>query len=175
MQAIRFWKAVVRDDVNFLDELIAVLARNGIRYCAIGGQAVNAYVEPLVSLDLGLVIAVEQIDQAREILGRDFRLEEFEHSINISTAGSDLRVQIQTDPRYFEFVDRAAPREVLGLRMPVASLEDVLDRKVWAATDRSRRPSKRRKDVLDIERILEAAPHLRSRVPPELLRRIAEP
>ena len=44
--------------------------------------------------------------------------------------GSDLRVQIQTDPRYFPFIDRAAVREVLGLSLPVASLEDVLAGKV---------------------------------------------
>ncbi len=175
MQALRFWKTIAGDAVDFLDELIATLARNDIRYCVIGGQAVNAYVEPLVSLDLDLVIAVEQIDIAREMLGRNFRLEEFEHSINISAAGSDLRVQIQTDPRYFDFIDRAAPREILGLRMPVASVEDVLDGKVWAATDPLRRPSKRRKDILDIERLLETAPNLQDRVPPHLLSRISEP
>ncbi len=174
MQALKFWKTVAGDAVNFLDELIATLARNGIRYCVIGGQAVNAYVEPLVSLDLDLVIALEQIDLAREILGRNFRLEEFEHSINVSAAGSDLCVQIQTDPRYFEFIDRAAPRQVLGLRLPVARVEDVLDGKVWAATDPLRRPGKRRKDILDIERLLETAPNLRNRVPPWLLSRISE-
>lgn len=174
MQAIEFWKAVTRDNVNFLDELIALLANNGIRYCVIGGQAVNAYVEPLVSLELDLVIAVEQIDQARDILGRKFRLEQFGHSIDVFMPGSDLRVQIQTDPRYFEFVNRAGWRDVLGLRMPVATLEDVLEGKLWAATDSTRRPSKRRKDILDIERIIEAAPQLRSRVPPDLLRRISE-
>src|SRR5437764_9035106 len=174
MRALKFWKTVARDDVNFMNELIALLTENRIRYCVIGGQGVNAYVEPLVSLDLDLVIAVDQIDQARDILGNNFPLEEFEHSINISVPGSDLRVQIQTDPRYFEFVNRAEPRDVLGLRMPVARLDDVLAGKVWAATDPSRRPSKRRKDVLDIERILEAAPHLRGGVPRELIRRISE-
>ncbi len=174
MQALKFWKAVVRDHVNLLDNLIAVLDQNHIRYCAIGGQAVNAYVEPLVSLDLDLVIAIDQLDRARSILSSRFHLEEFEHSLNVSMPGSDLRVQIQIDPRYFSFIDRAAVREVLGLLIPVASLEDVHDGKVWAATDQTRRPSKRRKDLLDIERILEAAPQFRARIPIELLRRFSD-
>jgi hypothetical protein len=56
--------------------------------------------------------------------------------------------------------------------MPVASIEDVLQGKLWAAQDDSRRPSKRRKDLLDIERLLEARPELRSLVPEEILRKL---
>jgi hypothetical protein len=74
-------------------------------------------------------------------------------------------VQIQTDPRYVAFVERAAVRDVLGIPLPVAALDDVLQGKIWAATDVSRRPSKRRKDLLDIERILESYLDLRPRVP----------
>ena len=32
-------------------------------YCAIGGLAVNAYVEPVVSLDLDIVVAMEDIEE----------------------------------------------------------------------------------------------------------------
>lgn len=59
MQELAFWKAVIVDESNFLEAVIALLAENQIRYCVIGGQGVNAYVEPLVSLDLDLVVAVE--------------------------------------------------------------------------------------------------------------------
>ena len=52
-------------------------------------------------------------------------------------SGLDLRVQIQTDPRYADFVDRAEIRDVLGTPLPVASLRDVLQGKVWAAQDPS--------------------------------------
>ena len=71
------------------------------------------------------------------------------------------------------FVGRSAVREVLGLRLPVASPEDVLQGKIWAASDPQRRGTKRRKDLLDIERILEANPDLRDRVPEEILRKIS--
>ena len=169
MRAQSFWKAVTLDRSNFLETLIALLDEQGVRYCVIGAEGVNAYVEPLVSLDLDLVIAADQLPGVERPLETQFQVARFPHSLNIAAPGSDLRVQVQTDPRYFGFVDRAARREVLGVPLPVASLEDVLQGKIWAATDTSRRPSKRRKYLLDIERIVEAFPDLRNRVPPGLL------
>jgi hypothetical protein len=169
MQATKIWKTVTRDTVDFLDELVDILSEHGVPYCVIGGQGVNAFVEPLISLDLDLVVAANHIEALEKALPARFQVEKFPHSWNISVAGSDLRVQIQTDPRYFAFVERASDREVLGLKLPVAQIEDVLQGKIWAATDPERRASKRRKDLLDIERLLEAYPELRSRVPSEIL------
>jgi len=125
-----------------------------------------------VSLDLDLVIAVDQIDSIKRILSREFTVADFPNGINVSLAGSNLRVQIQTDPRYFDFVPRARKRDVLGKELPVAAIEDILRGKVWAASDPKTRPSKRRKDLLDIERILESRPDLRNQVPPEILARL---
>jgi hypothetical protein len=48
-------------------------------------------------------------------------------------------------------------------------MEDVLKGKIWAAQDPEGRASKRRKDLLDIERLVEAHPRLRGNVPPEIL------
>ena len=146
----------------------------GIRFCVIGGQAVNAYVEPLVSLDLDLVVAVDQLEQVQALLKSHFELKHFPHSLNIAAPGSDLRVQIQTDVRYSSFVDRADIRTVLGMTLPVASLEDVLQGKIWAVSDPERRGSKRQKDLADIARILEKNPSLRSRVPQEVRARLLD-
>jgi hypothetical protein len=172
MLATAFWKAVTMDRSEFLDRLIALLAAEGIRYCVVGGQAVNAYADPVVSLDLDLVIAVDDLAKAEVCLAAAFKLERHPHSLNVADVGSDLRVQIQTDPRYATFVERAAQRIVLGIRLPVAALEDVLQGKVWAAADPTRRPSKRLKDLADIARLLEGAPHLRSIVPAEILAKL---
>jgi hypothetical protein len=60
-------------------------------------------------------------------------------------------------------------REVLGVRLPVASVEDVLQGKIWAAMNPERRATKRRKDLLDIERLLESYPGLRATLPGEIL------
>jgi len=172
MRALTFLKAITMDQADLLERLIALFNEQGIHYCVIGGQAVNAYVEPLVSLDLDLVVALEQLDQVESLLAKDFGLKRFPHSLNVSTPDSDLRVQIQTDPRYAEFVRRAVEREVLGLVLPVASLEDVLRGKVWAVQDPARRGSKRQKDLADIARLLEAYPELRNQVPAEILSRL---
>lgn len=170
VQALAYWKAVTADAVDFLDRVLALLSESGVRYCVIGGQAVNAFVEPVVSLDLA--VAAEDLKSAEELLRRHFRVERFPHSVNVSTAGSDLRVQLQTDPRYAEFTSGASERDVLGLKLPVARLEDVLQGKVWAAQDPERRPSKRQKDLADISRLIEAYPALRSRVPDDVLSRL---
>jgi len=172
VQALAFWKAVTADRAGFLERLLAVLSEAGVHYCVIGGQAVNAYVEPVVSLDLDIAVAAEGLPSAEAALGRHFRVERFAYSVNVSEVGSDLRVQLQTDPRYCDFVARATRRQVLGLTLPVASLEDVLQGKVWAVLDATRRPSKRQKDLADISRLLEAHPELRPHVPAEVLARI---
>ena len=156
------------DRANLLETLIALFHEQGIQYCIVGGQAVNAYVEPLVSLDLDLIVAAHQMDQVEEIIQQQFVVERFPHSLNVSSTGSDLRVQIQTDERYAPFVERATNREVLGLELPVASLEDVLQGKIWAVRDPQRRASKRQKDLADIARILEKYPELRQHVPEEI-------
>ena len=175
MQALAFWKAVAMDQANFLEGLIGLLNEHQIRYCVIGGQGVNAYAEPLVSLDLDLVVAVDQLADVERLVSEQFHAERFPHSLNVSVADSQLRVQIQTDPRYFPFPDRASVRDVLGLRLPVAAVEDILHGKIWAAQDPERRASMRRKDLLDIERLIEVRPELRGHVPVEILARLSSP
>src|SRR3984957_288480 len=100
MKALSFWKAVTLDKSNLLEEVFALLDKHGVRFCVIGGQAVNAYVEPLVSLDLDLVVAVDQLEEVSRLMREHFQIEAFPHSLNISSPGSNLRVQFQTDPRY---------------------------------------------------------------------------
>lgn len=172
MEAATFYRTVTVDEGHLLDRLLALLDATATRYCVIGGQGVNAYVSPLVSLDLDLVVAVDQVDEFVRAAGGEFRVERFPFSLNLSAADSALRVQIQTDPRYSDFVERREQRDVLGRKMWVARLDDVLRGKVWAVQDTTRRPSKRQKDLADIARILEAFPHLRPQVPAAVLDRL---
>jgi hypothetical protein len=71
-------------------------------------------------------------------------------------------------------VDRAAIHEILGLQLPVARLEDVLQGKLLAVLDSTRRPSKRQKYLADIARLLEAHPALRKQVPQEIVHRLMQ-
>lgn len=172
MKALTFWKAVTVDREAFLERLLDVLRAGGVRYCVIGGQGVNAYAEPVVSLDLDLVVAPDQLDAVEAALARQFVVERFGHSINVSAPNSDLRVQIQIDPRYVPFLPAATVRNILGMMLPVARVEDVLQGKIWAVLDPTRRASKRQKDLADIARLLEVYPDLRVHVPEAILVRL---
>jgi len=127
--------------------------------------AVNAYVEPVVSLDLDAVVIIgRQEDLIRE-LKKKYTIRRYPNSINVKSRASSLRIQIQTDPRYQSFIGRAAHKEVLGYRLPVAAIEDILQGKIWAAQDKARRRSKRQKDLADILRLIEKKRGLISLVP----------
>jgi hypothetical protein len=173
MQALTYWKTVTMDEANLLEQIVAFLNQHRIRYCVIGGQGVNAYVEPVVSLDLDIAIVADQLEQVEVLLQTSaFEVKRFPHSLNLTLPGSDVRVQIQTDARYAAFPERAVERDVLGLTLPVATLPDILQGKVWAAQDPTRRASKRQKDLADIARLLEAYPELRAQVPEDILARL---
>lgn len=74
--------------------------------------------------------------------------------------------------RYQDFIDRAESREVLGQLIPVAKLENIVQGKIWAWKDLQRRPTKRKKDELDLMRIAEAFPKLRLELPDKIVNQI---
>ena len=119
--------------------------------------------------DLDLVVALDSLPKLVAALPSGAAVERFSHSVNVTFPDSDLRLQFQTDPRYMDFLARATVSTVLGTELRVASPEDVLLGKVWAASDATRRSSKRMKDLADIARLLERFPELRRLVPPNLL------
>jgi len=84
------------------------------------------------------------------------------------TSMSQLRIQFTTDHRYQAFLGRSVEAKVLGFRAKIACLEDVTQGKLWAYSDPQRRLSKRKKDELDLIRLAEAYPELRSLYPAEL-------
>jgi hypothetical protein len=172
MLARTFWKLVVRDRADVLTGLLRTLADCRARYCVIGGVAVNAYAEPHITLDFDLVIAADDLETVERQLAASFELARSAHWTNVTSSESDLRVQITADARYQPFLDCAEVRPVLGIDMRVASLPDVLQGKIWAATSEGRRPLKRQKDLFDIARLLEAHPELRAGVPDDVLARL---
>ena len=102
MQAITFWKTVIMDESNLLEKLISLLQEQEIRFCVIGGAS-RQCIEPLVSLDLGLAMTLDQLKEVQALLESKFEVERFPHSLNVGMPGSALRVQIQTDERYAAF------------------------------------------------------------------------
>ena len=136
-------------------------------YCLIGGLAVNCFVEPVYTLDL-VVIASNLARLSAYLLQQGFKTEEHPHSVNVQAPGSELRIQFTTDARYQAFLARSIEAVVLGVNVRVACLEDIVRGKLWAHSDPRRRLSKRKKDELDLIRLAEAYPELRSLYPRDL-------
>ncbi|MBI5182294.1 MAG: hypothetical protein HZA06_05245 [Nitrospirae bacterium] len=163
-----FMNRVAHAKDDFLQDFLDILKKNKNQFCAVGGLAVNAYAEPVVSLDLDIVILIENLDNLLVQLKKRYSVTAFPNSINIAEPASDLRIQLQTDKRYQSFIGRAVQKDILGYKMPVAAIEDVLQGKIWAAMDETRRPSKRQKDLADILRLVETREDLISIIPESL-------
>lgn len=160
-----FMNSVSKGQEDILQQMLDLLNTMKIDYCVIGGLAVNAYAEPVVSLDLDLIVFADAIDPLLKAAQKLFNIERFPHSMNLVSTKSDLRIQLQTDPRYQTFISRSSIKEVMGYEMKVAVVEDVLQGKIWAYSDEQRRKSKRQKDLADIFRLVEAYPHLKDLLP----------
>ena len=168
-----FSKKIFNSRRDVLEEFVSLLRKKRIPFCVIGGLAVNAYAEPVVSLDFDVVVEASRLPGFLAALPGDFRIKHFPNSDNITGRGSDVRIQIQRDPRYQPFISKATQKDVLGYKLPVARVEDVLQGKVWAAQDETRRPSKRQKDLADILRLVEGRAHLVKRIPASIKRKFA--
>ncbi len=151
-----------------LRSVVDALRAAGQPFCLIGGLAVNHYTEPMVTLDADFaVVASHGIEDALRAVG--FVVEVHPHSINAQLPGSRLRIQITVNQRYGSFPSRAVNGEVFGVPLPVASLDDLVQGKLWAATDPGRRSTKRLKDRLDLLRLCEAHPRAISLIPRHLI------
>jgi hypothetical protein len=160
-----FMNSVSNGQEDILQQLLDLLTDLKIDYCVIGGLGVNAYVEPVVSLDLDIVVAAEAIYKLIKAIEKIFNLEKFPHSFNLSSPKSDLRIQLQMDSRYQPFIARSLIKDIMGYKMKVATIEDILQGKIWAHSDKQRRKSKRQKDLADIFRLVESYPELRDLLP----------
>ena len=168
-----FLNAVGKGKIDILQIFLKILKETKSPYCIIGGLAVNAYVEPVVSLDLDMVVALEDVEEVcKTAIHKGLKIKKFEHSLNLTSPKSDLRIQLQTDERYQEFISRSKTKQILGYRMKVAIMEDILKGKIWAYMDEQRRKSKRQKDLADIMRLVEAYPALKRQIPSGIKREL---
>ncbi len=172
MTATEMYESVTNGGASDFAAVVAVLNRNR-PWCLIGGLAVNCFVEPVYTVDVDLVAVAGNLDRiGRELEAAGFRVRRFEHSMNAQRPSSKLNVQFTTDVRYQEFLAGVTEREVLGLAVPVASLENIIRGKVWAWQDEQRRRTKRKKDELDLMRIAEAHPELRELIPTGIVKQL---
>lgn len=141
----------------------------GVKWCVIGGLAVNHWAkEPLITKDADMVVPFSDLNLALESARQaEFGVTPFKFSTNLKGKG-DVAIQVTTDVRYAGMAERATESDLLGMRLPVASLQDTFQGKLWAWSDPERRPLKRRKDELDLLRLVEAHPELAGQLPESL-------
>jgi hypothetical protein len=168
MTASEIFEAVTGSGSTDFATLVSILNRRGA-WCLIGGLAVNCYVEPVYTLDADVVVIASELPAIKdELVAAGFSVEAFPHSLNAQMAKSDLRILFSLDPRYQDFLSDTSVRDVLGQQVPVASLTNMVRGKVWAWSDAGRRLSKRKKDELDLIRILETHSETRDLMPAEI-------
>jgi len=164
-----FFNRATNSKKDIIQEFLSTLEDLHIDYCVIGGIAINAYCEPIVTLDFDCVIVSEEIENLRTILKeKGFKVKRHPFTLEVTSPYSDIRIHIQLDKRYQEFLKNAKEKEVLGYKMRVADIKDILIGKIWAYEDETRAPLKREKDLLDIKRIIEKFPELTNILPEEL-------
>ncbi len=137
-----------------------------IQWCVIDGLAVNHWAkEPIVTQDADIVVTFDKLERALTIAeAAGFSITRHQWSANLKGAGQ-IAIQVTIDTRYEGMAARASEADVFGMRLPVAAADDTFQGKLWAWSDLQRRPLKRRKDELDLLRMVEAHPHLASRLP----------
>lgn len=79
-----FIKKVGREKKDLLEEFLRILDKKKIPFCVVGELAVNAYVEPVVSLGLDVVVVIERLKDLLADLTSEYRVKKCANSINIS-------------------------------------------------------------------------------------------
>ena len=174
MTAAEIFNAVTHGGGNDFAEVVGLLEEKGSAWCLIGGLAINAYVEPVYTVDADFVLVAAALPRMLSVLEeRGYRTSQHRFWANARRAGSDLAVQFTTDERYQGFCQRAVPAEVLGVLAKVAALADLFQGKLWAWADPERRSTKRAKDELDLLRIAERFGEYVALLPEQLRSKLA--
>ena len=90
MTGQEFMRSVTNGEADIVRIMLDLLAEIGASYCVIGGLAVNAYTEPVVSLDLDMVVIADNVEALCDLARkRGLKVEHFSHSVNLSSDRSD--------------------------------------------------------------------------------------
>jgi hypothetical protein len=178
MTEIELYDGVIMEGTSDLFFVADTLRRHNAGWCLIGGMAINAYVTPLYTADCDLVVVAAALAAVlTDLAAADWRIKEFPFSVNAQRrlkrdekSTHKLMVQFTRPERYQPFADRAVLRPVFGRDLPVASIPDLVQGKLWALADPSRRESKSLKDTLDVLRLAEEYPELVEPLLPKDLR-----
>ena len=82
MNGDAFLNKLANGKIDVVQLLLDKLKGQEINYCIIGGLAVNTYTDPIASLDIDLVLAVDNSEEFLEHIKNVFQISKFPHSIN---------------------------------------------------------------------------------------------
>jgi hypothetical protein len=161
-----------------LRAVISVLEASGTAYALIGGVAMQLHSEqPRTTLDIDFAVSAFAAIPRDALAHAGFVHEgRHRHSDNWRAPGSGPRVQravIQfssEDVGIEAAIARARSVDVGGFSLRLAGAGDLLVLKLAAAEEPSRRPSKRRQDLLDIITLVEGYPEAAAEIPGLALR-----
>ena len=176
MTAKQFYDWQTSGGTDDVMRLVDCLERVDIKWCTIGGVAVNHWAEePMVTQDVDFVVAAEDLERSIEKLSSvGFKAERHKWSVNFR-GESIVTIQLSTEEVYLSFPERSVAADVHGILLRVASLEDTLAGKILAWSDSTRRQSKRIKDFADIARLVESHSFLWNGLPEKLQAQIERP
>ena len=157
-----------------------VLEKEGVPYALIGGVAVQLHtVEPRSTLDIDFAVPCFDDVPRGALLAAGFEhTGRHAHSDNWRAPGDGplaTRIAVQFSAEDVGIAEAVAHAQSLvlgeGLRLRVATAEDLIVLKLAAAAEPQRRASKREHDLADVLALLEEHPQLRS---PQLASRVRE-
>jgi hypothetical protein len=130
----------VEDLVEAMKHAAAALRDEEIRFALAGGLACWARGGPATDHDVDFLVKPDDAERALEALARaGLRIERPPEDWLLKAYHGETAVDIifrpSTGPVTDELLDRAEEREVMAMRLPVMSLEDVLVTKLLALTE----------------------------------------
>ena len=139
-------------------------------YAIIGGVALQVHhPDPRTTVDIDLAVAARGAIPRDELIAAGFRhTGTFEHSENwVSADGTP--VQFTDDPALADAVSAADEIDLDGVPLRVISVVDLVHEKIRAGSDPARRRTKRSRDLLDAQELIEANPELAKHLHPDEL------
>jgi hypothetical protein len=159
--------AVVTSKDGAFRELFRILEASGLEYALIGGVAVQLWRrEPRATLDIDVAVKSYESVPRAALEAAGFRmLARHSHSENWTGPG-DTPVPFSDDPAFTFLIESAARKTFEGGQVRIASPSALVKEKLRAASDASRRGSKRFQDLADAKALAEEHPEVEKQLTP---------
>ncbi len=159
--------AVVTSKDRAFRELFRILEASGLDYALIGGVAVQLWrSEPRTTLDIDVAVRSYESVPRAALEAAGFRmLARHSHSENWTGPG-ETPVQFSDDPAFASLLESAARKSFEGGHVRIASPSALVKEKLRAASDPTRRESKRFQDLTDAKSLAEDHPEVEGTLTP---------